>query len=498
MKKIQLLFLTYLSSHFAIAQTEATPQWRPVYHFSPAKNWTNDPNGLIYFNGTYHLYNQQNPFENKWGHMSWGHATSNDLLHFNPLPIALPETIDRDTTWRFSGCVVYDKNNTSGFCKNGGCLVAVYTVCQPNRKLQSQWIAYSNNGGKSYTNYEKNPVIDLNMEDFRDPNVRWDATSQQWVMTVAMPREHAVRFYKSPNLKDWTFLSEFGNNSQGFCKHHWECPFLVQLLVDGNEKDKRWVLFVSSWGPEDGPFMQYFTGNFDGKKFTSDNPGSSWLTVDEGNTLYAAIPFNNQPQGKEILVGWMVPLQQPTFPWRGQFSIPRDLKLHRGVEGVRLVQQPSSVVRAALDKLPAGKKFSGKNISLNDGVVKPDTKAAFQSNAIWIKATFTIGTAKTLGFRLNESGNRATQIVYDTRTEKLSVLPVQGQEIHPLHLKMKPINGKINLEILLDQSTLEVFANEGEKVITTLVFPRKGETGWSVFATGGKGKMDDISVYNLE
>jgi fructan beta-fructosidase len=165
MKKQLLVYLFFILYSVSVPAQEVqtpTPQWRPVYHFTPLKNWTNDPNGLIYLNGVYHLYNQQNPFENKWGHMSWGHATSTDLVHWNHLPIAMPETIDKDTTWRFSGCAVWDKNNTSGFCKNGGCLVAVYTADQPNLKKESQYVAYSNDGGMTLTNYEHNPVIDLN------------------------------------------------------------------------------------------------------------------------------------------------------------------------------------------------------------------------------------------------------------------------------------------------------------------------------------------------
>src|SRR5882757_1126998 len=172
MKKKLLLYLFILincGQNFAQQNQppSETEQWRPVYHFTPLKNWTNDPNGLLYFNGVYHMYNQQNPFENKWGHMSWGHSTSTDLLHWEHLPIAIRERIDKDTTWIFSGCAVWDKDNTSGFCKKGGCLVAIYTADQPNLKKESQFISYSNDGGATFTNYEKNPVIDLNKKDFR-------------------------------------------------------------------------------------------------------------------------------------------------------------------------------------------------------------------------------------------------------------------------------------------------------------------------------------------
>jgi levanase/fructan beta-fructosidase len=499
MKKL-LLYLPawlYCCSLAAQTNTTPTPQWRPVFHFTPAKNWTNDPNGLIYYNGEYQLYNQQNPFENKWGHMSWGHATSKDLLHFNHLPLAIPETIGKDTNWRFSGCVVYDKNNTSGFCKNGGCLVAVYTVAQPNRHLQTQWVAYSNDGGKTFTDYERNPVIDLGKEDFRDPNVRWNEQLKKWLMVVAMPAEHAVRFYSSPNLKDWTLLSEFGNNQEGFHERVWECPFLVQLPVDGNVHQKKWVLFVSSWGPQDGPFMQYFIGNFDGTRFTSDHPCTSYLTVDEGNTFYAAIPFNNQPEGKEMLVGWMVPLKQPTYPWRGQFSIPRDLGLRTTTEGLRLVQQPSSVITPALSRLPAAKQLFKRNLDLNNKAVTLNTAAAFNSNANWIQATFTPGTAQTFGFKLTQSGDSATSIVYNTQTQELSILPLNGDEIHPLKTTLQPVNGKLTLDILLDKSTLEVFANNGEKVFSTLVFPGPGATGFSVFASGGTARADTLKVFDL-
>src|SRR3984893_10293564 len=180
---IHSIFLVLFSSMVLGQKSQTpTPQWRPVYHFTPLKNWTNDPNGPIYLDGVYHLYNQQNPFENKWGHMSWGHATSKDLVHWQHLPIAIPEAIDKDTTWRFSGCAVWDKNNTSGFCKKGGCIVAVYTADQPNLKKESQYIAYSNDAGMTFTNYALNPVIDLQKKDFRDPNVSWNEELKKWLM----------------------------------------------------------------------------------------------------------------------------------------------------------------------------------------------------------------------------------------------------------------------------------------------------------------------------
>ena len=241
-KRILLhLFVCFFCTNLFAQQPEIpTPQWRPLYHFTPLKNWTNDPNGLIYINGVYHLYNQQNPFENHWGHMSWGHATSLDLVHWKHLPIAMPEAIDgKDTTWRFSGSAVYDKNNTSGFCKTGGSIVAIYTADQPNIHKESQFVAYSNDGGMHFTQYSGNPVIDLNRRDFRDPNVSWNDQIKKWLMVVALPGDNKVRFYSSPNLKDWHLLSEFG--PAGLKGGIWECPSFIQLPVAGEANKKKWV-----------------------------------------------------------------------------------------------------------------------------------------------------------------------------------------------------------------------------------------------------------------
>ena len=337
-----LVVLIFTPTLFAQKDQTPTPQWRPLYHFTPLKNWTNDPNGLIYINGVYNLYNQQNPFENKWGHMSWGHATSTDLIHWKHLPIAIPEGINGDdTVWRFSGSAVLDKNNTSGWCKNTNCIVAIYTADQPHIHKESQFVAYSNNNGMTFTNYKKNPVIDLNKRDFRDPNVFWYEPGKFWLMTVVLPAEHKAQFYRSTNLKDWKLLSEFG--PQGYTGAYWECPFLIQLPVEDTD-NKKWVLVTSAAGGERGVFEQYFVGDFDGKEFSNSNPPDKILTLDYGDTYYAAIPWNNLPDNKKTYIGWMIPNPQPTYPWRGQMSIARDLSLRQTKDGIRLIQSPSSVI----------------------------------------------------------------------------------------------------------------------------------------------------------
>jgi fructan beta-fructosidase len=425
------------------------------------------------------------------------------LLQWQHHPVAMPEDINNgDTTWRFSGCVVNDKNNTSGFCKNGGSLVAVYTAHSPNRRRETQYIAYSNDGGMTYTNYDKNPVIDLEKTDFRDPNVQWDEEHKRWLMVVALPHEHAVRFYSSPNLKDWALLSEFGSN-QGYTGHPWECPSLIQMPVDGNESNKKWVLFVSSWGPNGSPFMQYFVGNFDGTTFTNDNAATSYLTVDEGNTFYAAIPYNDAPQKESILVGWMVPSKTPTFPWRGQMSIPRDLSLRTTTDGVRLLQKPSAMVANGIAKLPAKQQMAKRNVAVKEEI-ELSTPSSFNTNAYWIDATFTPGTAKDVGFIIaqqkgrNGTAGTGTVINYNVTTNELTIKPEAGDEVHPLKAVVKAIDGKIRLQVLFDKSSLEVFANDGEKVITTYIFPQNDASQLAVFAKEGAATLDTLRVFSMQ
>ena len=484
-------------------QTE-TPQWRPVYHFTPQKNWTNDPNGLIYLNGEYHLYNQQNPFENKWGHMSWGHATSKDLIHWNHLPIAIPEKIDKDTTWIFSGCAVWDKNNSSGFCKSEGCIVAIYTADQPNLKKESQFIAYSNDNGMTYTNYEKNPVIDLQKKDFRDPNVIWLEDQKKWLMTVALPRERKVRFYSSTNLKDWNLLSEFGGN-QGDTRRIWECPSLTPLPVDGNPAKIKWLLMVSSGNQNAETGMQYFIGDFDGKSFTNNYPPDNKMFVDYGSTYYAAIPWNNLPDNQHIMIGWLVPAKTETYPWRGQMSIPRDLILKTTPDGIRLFQQPPSIVRNALLKLPPDKIMMKENLEVNNQEITLNTQTAFNANANWIAAEFTLGTANEFGFKIAEQKNSngsvtdETVIGYNAKSNELYIAHNVNGLITGIKqtLTLKPSNNKIKLELLFDKSSLEVFANDGEKVITTLIFPDKDAIQFSLFSKDGNVKVDALKIWDL-
>ncbi|MBS1661326.1 MAG: glycoside hydrolase family 32 protein [Bacteroidetes bacterium] len=473
----------------AAAQTP-TPQWRPVYHFTPAKNWTNDPNGPIYYKGEYLIYNQQNPFENKWGHMSWGHATSKDLLHWNRLPIAIPEKIDRtkkDTTWIFSGSAVWDKDNTSGFGKAGGPgpLVAIYTAHQPNLKKESQYIAYSNDGGHTYTNYPGNPVIDLNKHDFRDPNVFWHTPSKQWIMTVVLPAEHKAHFYGSHDLKKWTLLSEFG--PQGYTSAYWECPSLIELPVKDQPGKTKWLLMVSAAGGPRGVFMQYFIGSFDGKTFTNEAPSDKVLSVDDGDCLYAAIPWNNMPDNQKVLIGWMIPGKQQTYPWTGQFSISRDMSVEKTPDGWRLLQEPAAIVRKAL---PIASQRKGIMLSSKG---TPITEA--KNNAYWLDASFGTKTASTIGFKVAQGpGGTETIIAYDKATHSVYIARPEKPKIKA---ELPAGTELSSLQILLDKSSLEVFVNHGEKVLTCYIYPDEKSTGVTAFAEGGDALIAHLKIWNL-
>ncbi len=483
----------------ASAQQTPTPQWRPAYHFTPPKNWTNDPNGLIFLDGKYHLYYQHNPSENKWGHMSWGHATSADLLHWKHLPVAIPEIVTPDTTtYIYSGSAVLDKNNTSGFGKNGKApIVAIFTADLPKQKKEMQYIAYSNDGGKSYTRYKGNPVIDLNKKDFRDPNVFWHEPTKQWIMTVAMVDEHQVRIYGSKNLKEWTKLSDFG--PAGYTRNGWECPSLLPLTVDGNPANTKWVLFVSCGG-DHGPLMQYYVGDFNGTTFKDTNDDDKVLTVDYGDAFYAAIAWRDAPENKKVLLGWLQNGRKETYPWKGQMSIPRDLSLKTTDEGLRLIQSPSAVVSQAISKLVKPSVFPAHAVN---GTLALTGKKAF-GKSTWIDVEFELHDAKKVGFLLAEEKGTTKKVAigYDAVKQQLYI-DCTGSETEnkdAVNLiqtaPLKPVNGVVRLQILLDRSSLEVFGNGGEKVISTMIYPDKKATN-NILFSDGKALVKSLKIWDL-
>ncbi|WP_405535842.1 GH32 C-terminal domain-containing protein [Streptomyces sp. NBC_00075] len=245
--------------------------YRPQFHFTPEKNWMNDPNGLVYYQGEYHLFYQYNPNGNSWGDMSWGHAVSTDLVHWTELPLALSYD---DNEMVFSGSAVVDRDNTTGFgTTENPAMVAIYTSHNSTTGIQAQSLAYSTDRGRTWTKYQGSPVLDIGSRDFRDPKVQWYAPTNSWLMTVSMSAEHKVRFYSSKNLKDWQLQSEFG--PAGATGGVWECPDLFPLAVDGDETKTKWVLVVNinPGGIAGGSAAQYFVGDFDGTRFTAEDKG---------------------------------------------------------------------------------------------------------------------------------------------------------------------------------------------------------------------------------
>jgi fructan beta-fructosidase len=449
--------------------------YRPQFHFSPARNWTNDPNGLVYFDGEYHLFFQFNPAGDRWGHMSWGHAVSPDLIHWRELPVALPE---ENGVMIFTGSTVVDHDNTSGFCLGAKpCLVAIYTGHTPEAgshpALQTQNLAYSNDRGRTWTKYAQNPVLDLHMSDFRDPKVLWSERAKRWVMAVSLPNDHKVRFYGSSDLKHWRTLSDFG--PAGATSGQWECPELFESPLESKPGERRWVLKVglNPGALQGGSGEQYFIGQFDGTRFSNDNPPSLTLWTDYGKDCYCALTFNNLPRTQSpVMIGWMNNWQYagdvPTKPWRGQMTVPRKLALRSTPDGLRLVQNPVDALMQLRQKGNPG------------------------SDVFELQTTVPLGSLKEVGWKLLAGDTRSTLVGYDREKQQLFVDRTYSGNINfskdfparttaPLVL-----NGdELRLQILVDRSSIEVFADDGRIAMTNLIFPPPGPRRIEFYSKGG-------------
>lgn len=455
----------------AIEAQDYAERYRPQFHFSPRRHWTNDPNGLIYFAGEYHLFFQYNPFGDVWGHMSWGHAVSRDLLHWQELPVALAE---ENGVMIFTGSTVADVRNTTGFCaQSKPCMVAIYTGHTPssgNRAArQTQNLAYSNDRGRTWTKYLGNPVLDPRMSDFRDPDVLWSERDRQWVMAVSLPNDHKIRFYGSADLKHWQALSEFG--PAGATGGQWECPNLFELPVDGEPGETRWVLKVglNPGGLQGGSGEQYFIGRFDGRRFLNDNPADVTLWSDYGKDCYCALSFHGLPRGQPpVMMGWMnnweYAAKVPTAPWRGQMTVPRRLALKTFREGIRLVQQP---LEQTFDSGSRG---------------APEVFEA--------RVTIPISNATEVGCRLRIGDSVYVLIGYNSRKRELFVDrthagPFPARTAAPLLIED---GATLRLQLLVDRSSIEVFAQEGQVAMTNLMFPPEGQRSLELYGTAN-GKI---------
>ncbi len=471
---------------------------RPQFHFSPAENWMNDPNGLVYHAGEYHLFYQYNPFGDKWGHMSWGHAVSPDLVSWEHLPVALYE---EDGVMIFSGSAVVDHQNTSGFgTPDNPPMVAIYTGHEETR--QTQHIAYSTDNGRTWTKYADNPVIDLNMKDFRDPKVLWHEGTARWIMVVALPKEYKVQFYASDDLKSWEFLSDFG--PAGSTAGIWECPDLFELPIEGTS-ETRWVLEVDigSGAVAGGSGGQYYVGTFDGTTFTNDNPDDLTLWIDYGADFYAGVSFSDIPEndGRRIFLAWMNNWQYaqdiPTSPWRSAQSMPRTLQLRNTPDGLRLTQR---AVRE-MESLRNDALVADEQISV-DGT---EAIAGSEAGLLEFSGTLALNDASAAGLTIKHGdGDKATIIGYDATREVLYVDRTRSgisdfhedfAAIHEAPLKLS--DGQLALHVFVDRSSVEVLADGGLVSITDRIFPEEATHSLALWSNEGSVDANSVSVWSL-
>ena len=468
-------------------------KYRPAYHFTPEYGWMNDPNGMVFFEGEYHLFYQYNPYGAMWGNMHWGHAVSTDLTSWTYLPVAIgPDSLGAI----FSGSAVIDKNNTAGFGENA--MVAIYTSAG---KVQTQSIAYSTDKGRTFTKYDKNPVIaNPDIPDFRDPKVFWHKESNQWVMALAT--KQTITFYGSPNLKEWSRLSEFG---EGIGDHGgvWECPDLFPLSYNGKTK---WVLLVSinPGGPNGGSATQYFVGDFDGKTFKPDAlPYPLW--IDYGRDNYAGVTWSNIPEadGRRIFIGWMsnwdYANQVPTKYFRSANTVPRELKLASNGNHLILISYPVKEINALKNK--------EKNL-IDDVTVKAEYRIEklLSVNEGTYEIEFTLQPENTdiFGFSLENTKNEkievkfdkaAKQIILDRRTSGLSAF----KDNFASEMKAPLTAGKeYRIRLLVDKASVELFVNEGETVMTSIFFPTENMNTLRLFTAKGEMKVSGIRISGIK
>jgi len=464
---------------------------------------------LVYYNGSYHLFSQYNPLGYVWGNMNWDQALSSDLFSWQETGVAISEiTTDTETSMIFSGSAVVDNLNTTGFATQTGQvpLVAVYTVNNTgaggNAISQTQCISYSLDQGQTWTAYTKNPVLDIGSTQFRDPKVFWYTPTQTWVMLVSKPDVDSVRIYNSPDLRNWTFKSDFG--AIGNTNQVWECPDLYQLTVEGTSAQK-WVLSVSGGGVENGfGGMQYFIGSFDGSKFTA-NADNYPLYVDYGKDYYAGVTYNNIPNsdGRTVMISWANNWSYagtiPTSGYRGQYAVPRSLSLRKvnNADGYHLLQTP--VAEITQHETNA---YSNPSINVNS-TLKLDSVSG---TSLDIQFNLSMANATTAGINILQSGTEQTTITLNKSQSRLSLDRTKSgrndfssQFSGVESATMNNIDfTNLTCRILVDQSIVEVFINQGEYTITDLVFPTQAKGGISLFSTGGTANFTNLTVKKVD
>ncbi len=468
-------------------------KYRPLYHHTPLYGWMNDPNGMFYKDGVWHLYYQYNPYGSKWQNMSWGHSTSRDLVTWEAQPTVLEPN---GLGMIFSGSAVVDKENTAGFGRDA--VVALYTSADA---IQAQSVAYSTDNGATFTNYAGNPIIIYNRES-RDPNMFWDEQNRCWVLVLASALDREMLIFNSTDLKEWTLTSSFGKG-YGCQEGVWECPDLMQLPIDGTNESK-WVLIcnINPGGPFGGSATQYFVGDFDGKTFRCDSSADTEKWMDYGKDHYATVSFSNAPDNRHTVIAWMSNWQYandvPTMQYRSTNSIARDLSLYRAADGelyvaVRPVPEMEAIRGAAKTVKSQSVGSSPKRYALpeaNDGVCEivatvdmrnASTAELTLSNAAGEKVVMTLdANHDTFSMNRNESGI----VNFSEHFPAVTVAPVHN-------------NGKVyTLRIFVDKCSVEAFEGDGRFAMTNLVFPTTPYTTLSVSAAGN-AKVNSLTVYPL-
>ena len=457
-------------------------KWRPIYHHTAAYGWMNDPNGLFYKDGLYHLYYQWNPYGSQWENMHWGHSVSRDLVHWENKGMALaPDALGTI----FSGCAVVDHENTAGFGK--GAVVAFYTSAGES---QTQSMAYSKDNGASFVKYDGNPVVTADVSDFRDPHVFWHQETARWVMLLAAGQE--MRIYSSSNLKDWQYESAFG---EGWGNHDgvWECPDLIKLPVRGTNKEK-WMLIcnINPGGPFGGNATQYFIGQFDGHRFTCEDQPDETKWMDYGKDHYAAITFDNAPDGRHILMAWMSNWQYanlvPTLQYRSANAVPCDIDLFEHAGKTYVGRTPAQELLA----------LRGRRLLKRSAAARRTFDAEKGAYELLVNIKPSAAGRTQLSLQ-NEKGERVV-LTYDVAAATLSVdRTLSGETDFSDAFKAvttAPVRGQISgLRIFVDKSSVEVFDADGRLSLTHLVFPTQPYN--TLLLQNSRGNEADVEVYEL-
>ena len=464
--------------------------YRPQFHFTPPAMWMNDPNGLVYYQGEYHLFYQYHPASTVWGPMHWKHAVSRNLIDWEHLPIALSPD---EHGMIFSGSAVVDWHNTSGFGEKA--LVAIFTYNKLH--VESQNLAYSTDQGRTWIKYAGNPVIPQSeqLSDFRDPKVFWHI--DHWVMSLAAGDR--ILFYISPDLKHWEQSGSFGAG-YGSTGGVWETPDLFQLPI-GSET--RWVLTtgVGNGAPAGGSGTQYFIGDFDGKNFTSENSRDTILWADYGADYYAPQSWSDEPNARRIVLGWLNNWQYakliPASSWRGTFTLIRELSLTYTEQGIRLIHKP----------IPEMKNLRSVSQHWHNEVIRPATNllADIHGKSLELVAEFQIINAiDCFGFQVRTGQGEHTTIGYKVKDKILFIDRTHSgcvdfnegfAQVHSVDLS--PVNAVIRLNIFVDASSVEVFANDGLAVLSECIFPSEQSQGLELFVEGGNIHLNSLDVYQL-